>query len=74
MTCTQYHDPYAWVTPFLMGMIAALAVAYLIVAHQPRTPPLIGIACVGSGGDIFAFEEDDFPTPCREIEQYAPRG
>lgn len=31
-------------------------------------PRLIGYNCEGTGGVIFADEEDDFPYPCDEID------
>lgn len=30
----------------------------------------IGHDCQGAGGDIWAMEESDFPTPCGAIEPY----
>lgn len=35
----------------------------------PKYPRLVGLDCEGSktGAPIYAFEEDHFPTPCREI-------
>lgn len=33
-------------------------------------PRLIGINCLGSGGDLWAMEESDFPTTCETIVEY----
>lgn len=33
-------------------------------------PRLIAHRCDGSGGDLWAMDESDFPTPCRDIEEY----
>lgn len=33
-------------------------------------PRLIGAGCAGSGGDIWAMDESDFPTNCVSIRPY----
>lgn len=33
-------------------------------------PRLIGMNCSNAGGDIWAMEESDFPTPCKSIQMY----
>lgn len=37
-------------------------------------PTHIGIGCLGSGGDIWAMDESDFPLPCERIEAWPPSG
>lgn len=60
----------------LCGFLGALALvgaamggAYAVWASFPPVPPLIGHGCAGAGGDVFAFEESDFPTTCEVIER-----
>lgn len=61
-------------------IIAPLAAAAMLGAfqlgrmaeHEPRpVPVLIGHGCQNGGGDLFAFEESDFP-PCELIELNTP--
>lgn len=52
-------------------LILALALFLLIaIVANPQPPRFIGIGCEGSGGDIWAMEESDFPTNCKIIEEY----
>lgn len=58
---------------FCMGELATLAVLYdrqVSIEQERPTPRLIGRDCLGSGGDIWAMEESDFPTQCDSIERY----
>lgn len=50
--------------------VSCLAAGYAVrVDHWPM-PRLIGHGCEMAGGDIWAMDESDFPTMCREIERY----
>lgn len=62
---------------YLTGALVALgamamAAAICDIRHSVESPMprLIGHDCLGSGGDIWAMEESDFPTPCGTIEPY----
>jgi len=45
--------------------------ATAVAANDTRvTPRLIGHECYGAGGDLWAMEEDDFPTQCFDIEKW----
>lgn len=57
-------------------LICALAGASLILSVQlvvqealPPVPRLIAHDCEGSGGDLWAMEESDFPAGCGMIER-----
>lgn len=50
-------------------MIAAFIMGCLLMHNAgPPVPRLIGHNCVNAGGDIWAMEEDEFPTECEQIE------
>lgn len=49
-------------------IIGAFIGGLLVASIQPPTPRLIGHECHGSGGDLWAMEESDFP-PCDAIEK-----
>lgn len=59
---------------FIGGMsIAAGMVTGINLVQDCDTrpmPALIGHWCAGSGGDLWAMDESDFPTPCVDIERY----
>lgn len=55
---------------------ALLGAALALVSYQAgqrdaldNGPRLIGHGCEGAGGDIWAADESDFPTPCQAIER-----
>lgn len=52
-------------TGLVMGAALTATTAYVMV---PPIPPLIGHDCFDSGGDLFAFDESDFPA-CGMIEE-----
>lgn len=52
-----------------LALAAGLALGWL--AHGEREGPrLIAHDCAGAGGDVWASEESDFPTPCAQIERW----
>lgn len=62
---------------YLTGALVALGAMAMAAAirdsrHSVESPMprFIGHDCLGSGGDIWAMEESDFPTPCGVIEPY----
>lgn len=60
----------------LMGLIAVAlwpspCIEY-VTTPPPRYPTLYGLDCAGASGPLFAYEEDHFPPPCKEIGEYAP--
>lgn len=66
-----------WLLAFMVGLgVGQLLMAGLLFSAEARRqeerpiPRLIGHDCLGSGGDLWAMEESDFPTPCEEIEPY----
>lgn len=52
-----------------LGGLFVLAVMTTAANNHP-TPRLIAQGCLGSGGDLWAMEESDFPTQCEHIERY----
>lgn len=52
-------------TGLIIGAAFTAATAYIMV---PPIPPYIGHDCYDSGGDLFAFDESDFPA-CEMIER-----
>lgn len=58
---------------FCMGELVMAAILYqtqVNIEQERPTPRLIGHDCLGSGGDLWAMEESDFPTQCDSIERY----
>lgn len=55
---------------FILALAFLFLVGYIATLDSPTPPRLIGIGCEGAGGDIFAFEESDFPVRCVKIEEY----
>jgi hypothetical protein len=56
------------VRQFVLCFLAALLAILIYRQLEPPVPRLIGHDC-GGGGDVWAMEESDFPTPCRMIER-----
>lgn len=55
---------------FAMGLVAGFV---LFVATEPQPhdgPRLIAQGCAFAGGDLWASEESDFPTPCENVERW----
>jgi hypothetical protein len=52
----------------LMGGVAASLAMLALQAERAPLPRLIGHGCYGTGGDIWAMEESDFPQ-CERIER-----
>lgn len=58
------------------GMLIGCIITVLTLAAfgafdpVPAGPRLIGHWCAGAGGDIWASDESDFPTPCQSIERW----
>ncbi len=55
----------------IFAAVALMAAFHLgrFVEHRAQPiPVLIGHDCAGSGGDLWAMQEDDFP-PCAMIER-----
>lgn len=46
----------------------------MAIHNYDTVPRLIGQGCEASGGDLWAMEESDFPTPCQRIEAWPPSG
>lgn len=51
-------------------MAAILYQTQVTIEQERPTPRLVGHECLGSGGDLWAMEESDFPTQCDSIERY----
>lgn len=66
----------------LGGVLAGLGAGVLLAnalglglasgASGYPVPRLIGQGCLGSGGDLWAMDESDFPLPCERIERWPP--
>ncbi len=71
----SYHDQHKdWGPSFLvLAVIGVILYAYSVIVSvvtPDPVPRLIGINCAGSGGDLWAVEESDFPTQCERIEKW----
>jgi hypothetical protein len=56
-------------TRYLIGaLFGASLILSLQASYSPPMPKLIGHECEGSGGDLWAMDESDFPR-CDMIEE-----
>lgn len=53
---------------FIGALFGVSFVLSIQASFAPPTPTLIGHECHGTGGDIWAMDESDFP-PCDMIEE-----
>lgn len=55
---------------FFLGAAFVYGAAIVDKVRSQPVPRLIAQGCLEAGGDLWAMEEDDFPTLCQHIERY----
>lgn len=53
---------------FALMSVGAIAVK---ASDDRQVPRLVGKGCLGANGDLFAMEEDSFPTSCQSIQLWS---